>query len=337
MISKLKKWLPAFKPNMPEEGIHVTHLGVLHLHGDRATLALSTGARHTVIMNNSGLAFIAVSISSVAHPGGEEMKVVQEFPLVRAQQAQDMFSRTVASWFTSLAVLPGRSTASRWPHFVVGMVAGAILLTAVGLMITPRMPSAGVPAKLGSSAPMAPAPGWPAAQPQVAAANPGAMAPDPAALAQAQRQLEQARLSTKELERVGSAHRIAIRPGSSTLTAFSDPNCPACQELEREAGGMKAGQGFSIIPVAFQPGSRALVAQVLCSKDPARAWVDALGGRPPKEPACDSGLRQVDENNALFSQIGASATPTLVAANGQLAQGAATTAKLELFAANYAK
>jgi thiol:disulfide interchange protein DsbC len=119
--------------------------------------------------------------------------------------------------------------------------------------------------------------------------------------------------------------------------AFSDPNCPACQELEREAASLKSGQGFAVIPVGFQPGSRVLAAKVLCAKDQARAWADALRGVAPNEQPCEAGLRKVDENNNLFASIGASATPTLVSANGQLAQGSAPSAQLQLFASSYAK
>lgn len=327
MIEKLKSALGRTKKHQPvADGIHVSALGALHLDGDSATLALTSGARHQIVMGSmeSG---IAVSICSTPNPGAAELRTRREFPLVQASRAQEMFASTVSAWHQTLhgaGAGPSQvSSRPRWPVFFGGLVVGAALLVAFSFVSAP--PAAQVAAAPPAAA--APAAALPGGEAQAALA---------AAAAQAARQMQQARLAPKELARVSSSARIALRPGATPLVAFSDPNCPACQELEREAASLKSGVGFAVIPVAFQPGSRDLVAKVLCAADPARAWADAIRGVAPKTDACEAGLRKVDENNALFADIGASATPTLVAGNGQLAQGSAQASQLEVFASQYA-
>jgi protein-disulfide isomerase len=329
----------------PEDGIHVSVQGVLHLQGDSATLALNGGARHQVLMHNAGSG-ITVSVTSWPHPGAQELRYAKEFALVQAGAAQAMFSATVAAWHRTLWTAPEVSGAglvsrsaqpgSRRSALLLvagGALAAVVLMTGAGLLMSP-------PSAAPAPSPLAAAPDAAAAlaPAQMPATQPAAGQISQAALAEAQSRLQQARLPQAELSRVNSsAHRIQVREGSAALAAFSDPNCPACQELEREATALKAGQGFAVIPVGFQPGSRVLAARVLCAKDPVKAWADAIRGVAPAEQACEAGLRKIDENNNLFASIGASATPTLVAANGQLAQGAATGAQLQLFASTYAK
>ena len=322
MIEKLKSALGRTKNHLPvADGIHVSAIGALHLDGDSATLALTSGARHQISLTSMASG-IAVSICSTPSPGGAELHTRREFPLVQASRAQEMFASTVSAWLQTLhGAVAGHSAGasrSRWPVFFGGLVVGGALLVAFSFVSAP------------------PAAQFAAAPPAAAPAAGDASAALAAAAAQAARQMQQARLAPKDLERVVSSARIALRSGATPLVAFSDPNCPACQELEREAASLKPGVGFTIIPVAFQPGSRELVAKVLCAADPARAWADAIRGIAPKADACEAGLRKVDDNNALFADIGASATPTLVAGNGQLAQGSAQAAQLEVFASQYA-
>lgn len=338
----------------PADGIHVSPQGALHLQGDSATLAFNSGARHQVQMQNVGSG-ITVSVVSTQHQGAPELRFSKEFALVQAGAAQAMFAGTVATWYRTLWSLPSGHAASfggspGTPQsasrrsalmFVTAGALGAVLvMTGAGMLLSPP-----TPAIAASSQGAAPAAAAGANNPAAAAAM---ASPFAAAQVAAETQaaagrgsgsaLQQAKLSTSDLARVNTtAHRIRIREGSAVLSVFSDPNCPACQELEREASGIKAGQGLTIIPVAFQTGSRTLVARVLCSKDPAKAWADAMRGVAPTAQACEAGLRKVDENNTLFGSIGASATPTLMAANGQLAEGPAKLEHLQLFASMYAK
>jgi hypothetical protein len=325
-MQRLNHLLSRTKTQTPADGIHVSAHGTLHLQGDQATLMLSSGSHHRVNMSSSGSG-ISVSITSTPSPGNE-LCFVREFPLVQAAQAQALFSSTVASWHNTLVAQPNAGAARRWPFVMAGLTVGLVLLMTLGLMTAPSSGRSSSAASTGASVPLAVLPQQQSTAPPVS--------PE-AAAAEAQRRLQQARLGPQDLGRLSSAHRIQVRAGETPLLAFSDPNCSACQELEREAANLKQGQGFAVIPVAFQPGARSVAAKVLCASDPVRAWADALKGIVPREPACEAGLRKIDENNTLFSEIGASATPTLVAANGQLAQGSAPAAQLERFASTYAR
>jgi len=100
---------------------------------------------------------------------------------------------------------------------------------------------------------------------------------------------------------------------------FSDPNCPACRSFEQAM--QKAHWPFTplVIPVAFQRGSVDAAAAVLCAKDVAKAWEQAVVGKPAN--ACENGRRQVELNNRGFEQLGLTSTPAFVAMNGSVYQG----------------
>lgn len=129
------------------------------------------------------------------------------------------------------------------------------------------------------------------------------------------------RLSAAEIDQVNAAATITARSAEHMLLTFSDPLCPACRDLESEVD-KAPGLGLKVVPVAFQSGSRRLVSAILCSADPAKAWERAIAGDAITTPTCKEGDDAVQANNELFASIGASATPTLMAPNGQLATGA---------------
>lgn len=101
---------------------------------------------------------------------------------------------------------------------------------------------------------------------------------------------------------------------------FSDPNCPACRAFEGQMA--KEGWAFNplIVPVSFQTGSQDAVAGVLCAADVAKAWQQAVEGKPA--PACDKGRLQAALNNEAFSALGLDSTPTFVSMTGQVFRGA---------------
>lgn len=136
------------------------------------------------------------------------------------------------------------------------------------------------------------------------------------------------KLSQAQISRLDAAHTLKFGTGSKTIYAFEDPNCGSCQHFASEAKQLPSGYKRVVIPVGFQPGGLEIAARALCSADPIQAWGSAMLGMPVDGKICASGLKAIEDNNALFSSMGFSATPTLIAPNGSLAQGSSDVAQI---------
>ncbi len=145
---------------------------------------------------------------------------------------------------------------------------------------------------------------------------------------------------TEERER--ASHRIdfsalpladAIRTvrgdGSRVVAVFSDPDCPFCRRLEAELGKVANLTVHTFLfPIAsLHPKARDRAIHVWCSGDRAKAWQGLMTtGTNPKARTC---AHPIDRNIALANRLRIEGTPTLIAADGRLLQGAATAAQIE--------
>lgn len=114
---------------------------------------------------------------------------------------------------------------------------------------------------------------------------------------------------------------IELSQGGKPFVVFSDPNCPACRELEAKLATLDKSLAPIIVPVSFKDGSPAAVSGILCAKDVLAAWRTAAAGGAPAE-SCDKGSAQAVTNNAAFVALRFDKTPTFVTANGKVAVGA---------------
>ncbi len=121
--------------------------------------------------------------------------------------------------------------------------------------------------------------------------------------------------------------------GSRTLAIFSDPDCPYCRRLEAEMKGLTNVTIYTfLMPIAsLHPDARAKAISVWCSRDRIAAW-HALMWRDEKVSAKDC-PHPVDRNVALGDRLGVTGTPTLVAADGRVLPGAASSAQIEAWLA----
>lgn len=125
-----------------------------------------------------------------------------------------------------------------------------------------------------------------------------------------------------ELDEAVAQRGMQLAPGGTQFVVFSDPNCPFCRELEQSLVQLDPAFSPVILPLGFKPGARELSASVLCSRDPAAAWREALiEGKAPEAPACERGLVQVDLNMALFQKLKMGSTPTMVTPSGTVVVG----------------
>jgi thiol:disulfide interchange protein DsbC len=121
--------------------------------------------------------------------------------------------------------------------------------------------------------------------------------------------------------------------GSRTFAIFSDPDCPYCRRLEAEIKGLTDVTIYTfLMPIAsLHPEARSKAIAVWCSKDRIAAW-HALMWRDEKVEAKEC-PHPVDRNVALGERLGVSGTPTLVAADGRVLPGAASSAQIEAWLA----
>jgi thiol:disulfide interchange protein DsbC len=121
--------------------------------------------------------------------------------------------------------------------------------------------------------------------------------------------------------------------GARSFAIFSDPDCPYCRRLEAEMKSLTDVTIYTfLMPIAsLHPEARAKAVAVWCAKDPIATW-HALMRRDEKIPLQDC-PHPVDRNIALGERLGISGTPTLVAADGRVLPGAASSAQIEAWLA----
>ena len=125
--------------------------------------------------------------------------------------------------------------------------------------------------------------------------------------------------------------------GARTLAIFSDPDCPYCLKLETEIKSLTDVTIYTfLMPIAsLHPGARSKAIAVWCSRDRVAAWrALMLHDMQPDDasPARDC-PHPVDRNIALGERLGISGTPTLVAGDGRILPGAASSAQIEAWLA----
>ena len=114
--------------------------------------------------------------------------------------------------------------------------------------------------------------------------------------------------------------------GKRKVAIFTDPNCSFCKRLEKELSGISDVTLYFFMYPIF-PGSDEIVRNVLCSKNPIKAWDDwMLSDIAPAQATCKT---QTDKVLALGQKLNVNGTPNLIFANGVQAPGYLPAAELE--------
>ena len=114
--------------------------------------------------------------------------------------------------------------------------------------------------------------------------------------------------------------------GKRKLAIFTDPNCSFCRRLEKELSGISDVTLYFFLYPIF-PGSDEIVRNVLCSKNPIKAWDDwMLSEISPVKAVCATHTEQV---MALGQKLHVNGTPNLIFGNGIQAPGYLPAAELE--------
>lgn len=123
--------------------------------------------------------------------------------------------------------------------------------------------------------------------------------------------------------------------GSRVMAVFADPDCPYCQDLEREIESMSDVTIYLFLyPIEeLHPGATARARAVWCSADPAAAWEDwLLREKAPAQPdaACTDPVADIVE---LGQQLNIPGTPGIAFPSGRLVPGLVPRAQIETFLA----
>lgn len=114
--------------------------------------------------------------------------------------------------------------------------------------------------------------------------------------------------------------------GKRKLAQFTDPNCSFCKRLEKEFVNVTDVTIYSFLYPIF-PGSDEIVRNVICAKNPVKAWDDwMLSGIKPAKATCTT---QTDKVLALGQKLRVNGTPNLIFANGIQIPGLLPAAELE--------
>lgn len=118
--------------------------------------------------------------------------------------------------------------------------------------------------------------------------------------------------------------------GSRRIAVFSDPDCPHCQQLERELTAVTDVTIYTfLLPIpSIHPDATRKAERVWCSRDRARAWDELmLAGREPADvEPCATPIRDIAQ---LADRLHIGGTPGIVFGNGRLVPGAIPRMQIE--------
>jgi thiol:disulfide interchange protein DsbC len=114
--------------------------------------------------------------------------------------------------------------------------------------------------------------------------------------------------------------------GKRKMAIFTDPNCGYCKKLEKELSAISDVTLYFFMYPIF-PGSDEIVRNVLCAKNPVKAWDDwMLSEIVPAKAICDTQTAKV---MALGQKLHVNGTPNLIFASGLQSPGLLPVEELE--------
>lgn len=121
----------------------------------------------------------------------------------------------------------------------------------------------------------------------------------------------------------GKNNSFKVGKGKTEIVVFADPNCIHCQRLEKELNGSEEFT-LKVFPIAILgENSVEKVRDILCSKDPAKAWDGwMLDKKAPEKAAKSCDVEKAMEENISFAMSnGINQTPTIILPNGEVELG----------------
>lgn len=144
----------------------------------------------------------------------------------------------------------------------------------------------------------------------------------------AERLEKQQRIDFAQLPLVDAIKTVRGK-GERVLVVFSDPDCPYCKRLEAELEKLDNVTLYTFpYPLeGLHPEATGKAVAAWCAPDRARAWADLMKtGKVPASKKCDN---PIERNVQLAQRLGINGTPTILAADGRMLPGAASSEHIE--------
>ena len=149
------------------------------------------------------------------------------------------------------------------------------------------------------------------------------------------KQLNLTELSMAEMNRIDIdslplelALKATYGKGGDRIVTFEDPNCPWCKRLQAEFKKMDVTV-YTFVTPTLSPDSFTKTKQVMCAKDPVKAWQDWMGKNVAlpkvKDENCDHEVNDVLE---VMHGANVAGTPVLLFDNGKRISGYADANRL---------
>jgi len=120
--------------------------------------------------------------------------------------------------------------------------------------------------------------------------------------------------------------------GSRQIAVFADPECPYCQQLEKEFATLNDVTIYTFLyPIAsLHPDAPARAHALWCTEDRSAAWNDWMVNRKaPAAKTCEGD--PIDELQKLGEKLFINSTPTLFSSSGKRFAGMMPAPKLDQF------
>lgn len=130
-------------------------------------------------------------------------------------------------------------------------------------------------------------------------------------------------------ERLKDAVKTVKGNGKRKLAVFSDPDCPYCQQLERNLQSITDVTIYTFLfPLeSLHPRAKGTAISIWCAKDQSKAYSEYMLDN--KQPQVKSCANPIDRNVQFGGSMGIQGTPSVIFEDGSLIPGAISAPELE--------
>jgi len=117
------------------------------------------------------------------------------------------------------------------------------------------------------------------------------------------------------------AIHLKFGKGGKKLVMISDPDCPYCRRAHEYLKKKDVDLYVFLYPLPIHPDAEKKSKVILCSKNAAKAYKEAMEGKEIKGNVCKEGVEKLASHVLVGQIVGVSGTPTFVLEDGRKVEG----------------